>query len=247
MPPLPGSPRWEGKWENVLERALEDAKALEEGGVDAIIVENYGDYPFSIRVGILTVAAMTKIVSEIVKEVNVDVGVSLLRNSAPEATAVALVTGASFIRSNQWCWTSDAPEGLLTPVARETFEVMNSFGRRIKVIADVRVKHAFPISDRNICDEARDLGGRCAADFIAVSGSATGQAPSLSDVRVTKECSKRPIIVASGVTPENAKKFLEAGADGFIVGTYFKVNGITENPVDMERVKRFVTNLKHQL
>ena len=244
LPPLPGSPRWDGNWGKVLERALRDAKALEEGGVDAIIVENYGDYPFSIRVGPLTVAAMTKIVSEIVKEVNVEVGVSLLRNSAPEAAAVALVSGASFIRSNQWCWTSDAPEGLLTPVARETFEVMRAFGKRVKVIADVRVKHASPISNRSLCDEARDMGGRCMADLLAVSGSATGHAPSPEDVRIVKECSGKPVVVASGVTPENAKEFLSAGADGFIIGTYFKVNGVTENPVDAERVKRFVSELK---
>ncbi len=238
LPPLPGSYRWSGNWEGVLRRALEDARALEKGGVDAIIVENYGDYPFPIRSPPLTVAAMTKVVSEVVKSVGVEVGVSLLRNSAPEAVAVALVTGAKFVRSNQWCWTSDAPEGLLLPVAREALEVMKSFGGKVEIFADVRVKHARPISDRGLCEEARDVGGRCLADWLVVSGSATGEAPEPGDVEEVKRCGKKPVAVGSGVTPENLKRFVVA--DAVIVGTYFKKDGVTENPVDVERVKRLV-------
>ncbi|UXD21899.1 photosystem I assembly BtpA [Ignicoccus pacificus DSM 13166] len=243
LPPLPGSYLWnpfaKNPLEEVIRRAVRDAKALEEGGVDAIIVENYGDKPYPIRVPTLTVATMTRIVSEIMNEVEIEVGISLLRNSAPEAIAIALVTGASFVRSNQWCWSSDTPEGLLTPVAREGMNVMKEFGRKVEVIADVRVKHASPISERSLCDEARDLGDRCMASVLAVSGSSTGSPPDPKDVEEVKRCSRRPVYVASGVTPDNVHKFVKA--DGFIVGTYFKENGVTEAPVDVERVKRFVS------
>lgn len=44
--PLPGAPRWAGSLDEVRERALADARALEAGGVDGIIVENFGDAPF---------------------------------------------------------------------------------------------------------------------------------------------------------------------------------------------------------
>ncbi|MEK7714074.1 MAG: BtpA/SgcQ family protein, partial [candidate division NC10 bacterium] len=47
LAPLPGSPRWEGAMARVIEAALADARALVEGGVDALLVENYGDAPFT--------------------------------------------------------------------------------------------------------------------------------------------------------------------------------------------------------
>jgi len=243
LPPTPGSYGWtlhQGvSIDNVIRRAVRDAKALEEGGVDAIIIENYGDKPYRIRVSALTVAVITRVTLEVIRETSVDVGISLLRNSAPEAASIALSAGASFIRSNQWCWTSDAPEGLLTPVAVETLSVMKEFGKKINVIADARVKHARPISDRALCDEVRDLGGRCNADVIAISGSSTGRPPAPRDVEEAKRCTDKPIYVASGITPENVHKFKEA--DGFIVGTYFKRNGVTEEEVDIEKVRKLVS------
>ncbi|ALU11541.1 photosystem I assembly BtpA [Ignicoccus islandicus DSM 13165] len=242
LPPLPSSPQWNGDLEEVIRRAVRDAKALEIGGVDSILVENYGDYPYRIRVDPLTVAAVTRVTTEVLYSVNVNVGVSLLRNSAPEAIAIALVTGANFVRSNQWCWTSDAPEGLLQPVAREGIEVMRVFGKKVRVIADVRVKHASPISGRSVCDEARDLGGRCMADALAVSGSATGEEADPEEAKLVKRCSGKPVYVASGVTPWNVDKYEEA--DGVIVGTYFKEGGVTTNPVDVERVRKFVNRVR---
>lgn len=242
MLPLPGSYGWGGDFDAVIERAVKDAKALEKGGVDAIIIENFMDYPFPIRVDYVTVAAATRVVTEVVRSLELSAGVSLLRNSAPEAIAVALASGAKFVRSNQWCWTSDAPEGLLTPVAREGLEVMRRWGAKVGVVADVRVKHAAPISGRDLCDEARDLGGRCRADALAVSGAATGSEADPRQLEVVKTCTPKPVLVASGITPENVVRF--ASADGVIVGTYFKEGGVTENPVDVHRVRKLVDAAK---
>ena len=57
--PLPGSPRWGGSMARTVAAALADARALTEGGVDALLVENFGDAPFTAgRVEPATVAAM---------------------------------------------------------------------------------------------------------------------------------------------------------------------------------------------
>jgi predicted TIM-barrel enzyme len=48
-----------------------------------------------------------------------------------------------------------------------------------------------------------------------------------------------PIYLGSGATAENLKRFYRA-ADGFIVGSHFKRNGIWSEPIDVKRVERFM-------
>lgn len=67
----------------------------------------------------------------------------------------------------------------------------------------------------------------------------TGDAPELDKVRRAKELARRPVLLGSGTTAENITEFLRY-ADGAIVGSSLKVDGIAENPVDGERVKRYM-------
>src|SRR2546425_10647923 len=70
LPPLPGSPRWDGSMERAITAAVTDATVLIEGGMDALLVENYGDVPFTPgRVEPSTVAAMAVIVAAISRAV----------------------------------------------------------------------------------------------------------------------------------------------------------------------------------
>src|SRR5690606_33308017 len=99
--PLPGAPRWGGRLEDVLARARADAEALEAAGFDGVIVENFLDAPFHPgRVPPLTVAAMTRAVSDVRAAVSVPVGVNVLRNEAEAALAVCAATEAAFLRVN---------------------------------------------------------------------------------------------------------------------------------------------------
>ncbi len=246
LPPLPGSPRWRGEAiEELVERAVRDAKSLVEGGVDGVIVENYGDAPFEKRVSRPeTIAAYAIILRRVVKEVGgvVPVGASLLRNSGPEAVAVAAVAGAEFIRVNALCEPRVAPEGILEPVAREVAEKARSLAWRGAVLADVDVKHSLPLGegyDPGIA--AREALGRCGADAVVVSGSRTGEAPEPGYVAVIRSAvPSAPLILGSGVTPENIRLYWRL-VNGFIIGTYFKEGGVTRNPVDPARVKRLVS------
>ena len=47
-----------------------------------------------------------------------------------------------------------------------------------------------------------------------------------------------PILIGSGTRPENLRP-LHALADGFIVGSYFKKDGMADNEVEPTRVKDF--------
>src|SRR5687767_9460911 len=96
LPPLPGSPRWDGSMERAITTALADAQALVDGGMDALIVENYGDAPFTPgRVPPSTVAAMTIIAAEIRRALPATpLGVNVLKNDARAALAIARAVDA---------------------------------------------------------------------------------------------------------------------------------------------------------
>src|SRR5437879_10976689 len=91
LPPLPGSPRWDGSMERAIAVALADARALVDNGMDALIVENYGDAPFTRgRVGASTVAAMAVIAHEIRRALpDAPLGVNLLKRAPRAALALA--------------------------------------------------------------------------------------------------------------------------------------------------------------
>ena len=52
-----------------------------------------------------------------------------------------------------------------------------------------------------------------------------------------------PVFVGSGVGLDSVEDYL-ALADGFIVGSFFKVEGKVENPVDAARVKEFMKKIR---
>ena len=79
---------------------------------------------------------------------------------------------------------------------------------------------------------------------MIVTGRMTGSEPDVDLVkRVKRVVGETPVIIGSGLTAENAEKLLKY-ADGAIVGTYFKVKGITQNPVDPERVRKLMEVVK---
>ena len=47
---------------------------------------------------------------------------------------------------------------------------------------------------------------------------------------------KLPILIGSGITKDNLHKYFSL-ADGFIVGSYFKIKGFWKNKIDKQRVR----------
>jgi uncharacterized protein len=242
LPPLPGSPRWDGSIERVIDSALTDARNLVDNGMDALVVENYGDVPFTRgRVAASTVAAMTVIAREIRRALpETPLGVNVLKCDARSALGVAAAVGARFIRVNVLAGAVVADQGIVETDAYELLRERRLLGTDVAIFADVQGKHAVPLAAVEIEQQARDLASRSLADGLVVSGRATGDATPLGDVkRVRSAVPDVPILVGSGVTPETAAELLSI-ADALIVGTSLKRDGDVSNPVDPARVRRLV-------
>src|SRR5687767_11214398 len=212
--PLPGSPGFVSM-NDVLEGAMADARALSEGRAAGIIFENFGDKPFTRgRVEAESVAAMARVIAEVVREVSLPAGVNVLRNDALSALAIAAATGAAFIRVNVHTGAAVTDQGIIEGDAYGTLRKRAAICPDVLIFADYLVKHATPMGEVS----PKDLRLRGLADAVIVTGAATGTAADPSRLAMLREVlDDTPVIAGSGVDVDNAALF--AVADAAIVGT----------------------------
>jgi membrane complex biogenesis BtpA family protein len=241
--PLPGAPLFGGSIDAVIDAALRDARAIAHGGADALMIENFGDKPFAKhRVGIETVAAMTRVVTEVVREVRLPFGINVLRNDAHSALAVAAATNAALIRINVHTGAMLTDQGLIEGEAHDTLRRRAALAPHVYIFADHLVKHAVPLAPIDALQSAKDLRLRGLADALIVTGAETGAAPDAGRLRQVREAVDAPLIAGSGVDESNAAAYAEA--DGAIVGTSIKHEGKVDAAVDPARVERLVRAFK---
>ncbi len=244
LPPLPGSPVYNGAGlQAIIDRALYDAEELQEGGVDALEVENFSDptyYPN--EVGPELTAAMAIIADHVKRAVSKPVGVCVLAD--PKASlSVAHAVGAQFLRATFFTEASVDVSGLVLPKPHELLRFRKFLDPSVKIFADVHIKHSAPLVDRPLCDSALDAK-YFLSDAIIISGTHTGRETKLDDIKEAKESVEEfPVLVGSGFRAENAAKIFQY-ADGAIVGTSLKKDGVSSNVVDRNRVKALMDVVK---
>lgn len=236
LPPLPGAPG-HGGMDAVLARARADAAALQRGGVDAIMVENFGDTPFHPgRVPPATCAALALAVAEVRRVAAMPVGVNVLRNDALTALAIAAAAGATFIRVNVHTGAMLTDQGWIQGMAHDTVRERERLAPHVAILADVMVKHAVPPAGLAAAAAARDTWERGRADGLIVTGAATGAATDAGRLReVRAAVPDAPIIIGSGVSAGNAAELLRL-ADGAIIGSAIMQDGRAGAGIDEERL-----------
>ncbi|UIO98870.1 BtpA/SgcQ family protein [Halobaculum sp. CBA1158] len=250
LPALPGAPRFDGDRDAIVEAAERDARRLAAGGVDAIMVENFGDAPFyPDDVPKHVVASMTRATRAVVEAVDVPVGVNVLRNDGDAAVSVAAAAGGDFVRINIHTGARVTDQGVIDGTAHETMRLRERLDADVAVLADHDVKHSAPIAARGFTAESvADGVERGLADAVVVSGTGTGHETDRSDLAHAVERRDAndldtPILVGSGVTADTVGEILEL-ADGVIVGTALKQDGDVGNPVSEDRVRELVTSAR---
>ena len=239
---LPGTPASALTVEALTELAVREAILYRDGGVDGLMVENMHDVPY-LRggVGPDVVAALAVVARAVKSEARLPVGVQILAGANVEALAVAHAAGLDYGRVEAYAFAHVADEGLIQSSAAELLRFRKKIGAGgVRVWADVKKKHSAHAITSDV-----SLGETCAAvefmrgDAVIVSGTATGEAPRAADARAAKAHCRLPVLLGSGVTPENVAEFYDA-ADGFIVGSYFKERGLWSNTVEGARVRTMV-------
>ena len=239
---LPGSPRSSQTVSEIVSSARSEARLYRESGVDGVIIENMHDVPYLRgEVGPEIVAAMTAVAVEVKGECGLPVGVQILAGANIEAMAVAQAAGLDFIRAEGYAYAHVADEGLIQSSAARLLRYRKMIGATsVQVWADVKKKHAAHAITADVSlGETAETVEFMGADCVIVTGSATGKAPTIVDVREARSHCQLPVFLGSGITQANIAEFHDQ-ADGFIVGSAFKVDGIWSNTIDASRVMAFV-------
>ena len=240
---LPGTAGSEKSPQQIVDIAVDEATTLVKYGFDAVLIENMHDTPYLLReVGPEIVSAMTVATQAVVDAVDCPVGIQILAGANKEAIAVAHATGAHFIRAEGFAFASVADEGIMDiadagPLLRERRRIDAD---NIAILADIQKKHSSHAitADLTIGDHARgaDFMG---ADGVIVTGNHTGHAVDIAQLREVRGATELPILVGSGVTPENIKEIFEF-ADAAIVGSSIKKDGNWSNQLDADRCKELI-------
>jgi uncharacterized protein len=245
--PLPGSPLYDPKtmdMKKIISMALEEAKILQDAGVDGVQVENMWDIPYSkgSKISHETTAALAIGLNEVIHHVTIPVGVECHMNGAEAALACAVAGGAKWVRVFEWCNAFISQSGYIDAIGGEVSRMRSRLRAEQTVcfLCDVNVKHGshFIIHDRSVEEQAMDVEAQ-GGDAVIVTGFDTGTPPTVDRVQSCKNKIELPIILGSGVSTANAKELL-MHADGAIVGSWFKEDNNWKNPVNFQRTRDFM-------
>ena len=241
---LPGTPFARLSPDKLVAQAVSDAAVYVKAGFDAIMVENMHDRPYVHGAKPPEIVATMTRVALAVREAAGDLplGVQVLSGGNMDAIAIAHATGAAFIRCENFAFAHVADEGLLERAeAGPLLRYRRSIGAEgVRICCDIKKKHAShaitgDLSIGEVAHGAEFFG----ADAIIVTGAATGLATEVEDVAEARAACSLPVLVGSGVTPDQIPDLLRH-ADAFIVGSYAKRGGRWENPPDIKRCRELV-------
>lgn len=239
LPPLPGYPDSPGI-EQVVRHAVGALHALEEGGVDAVLVENEYDRPHRVLSAPETTAAMTRVTRAVVQESeSAVVGCEILLNDPRASLAVARMAGASFIRTDYFVDRMTRPGyGEFEIDAGGLIAYRSALGAdEVLILADIQVKYADMLEPRPLAESAR-LARDKGADAVIVTGRQSGQPPTVQ--QLVEAAQGIPVLVGSGFDPINAAALL-AVCDGAIVGTSL----MKDRAVDSAAVEALMAEVQH--
>jgi len=249
LKPLPGSPEYDGRggMKKIITHAVEEARRLEDGGIDGIQIENQFDRPFlkAQYIGIETVAAVTAAAAAIQAAVDLPMGINIHLNGVQQAIAIAQAVGADWIRAFELANAYVSNSGIVEAAGPEALRYRASlYAEEVMILGDFHVKHGSHqiIADRSLTEQAEDVEDS-GADALIITGTKTGSAPAREDVDQIRKAVSIPILIGSGLSYENAGLLIPV-IDGAIVGSSFKTDGKIENNIDPRRVREFMEKVR---
>jgi membrane complex biogenesis BtpA family protein len=240
--PLPGSPLYRGDDAQITTQALSDLHAYAETGVDAIILENSHDLPYiKPPLPARAVEVMKQVAREVRKQFQGPIGIQMLEAANETALEIACETDLDFLRVEGYVFAHIGGAGLIEGCAGKLLRRRKELGcEQIKIFGDVKKKHCSHAltADLDILDEIKQAEFFL-VDGVVVTGARTTEPPNLTELRQVKKHAHVPVLIGSGMTPQNIRSYFKL-ADGFIVGSTFREDGKFLGQLDRKRLDHFM-------
>ncbi len=242
---LPGDPGYDAEsgMTSVVDLAIKDLLALQAGGVDAVMFSNEFSLPYLTKILPETTAAMARVIGQLLDEIEVPFGVDVLWDPIA-ALDLAAATGARFVREViSGVYASDF--GLWNTNPGATARHRRKLGiNDVKLFYNIVPEAAAYLAKRDIAEVAKTTVFNNKPDALCVSGITAGaELDSQVLHRVKEAVPGTGVFSNTGCKIDNIQTQL-AHADGAVVGTTFKVDGIFANPVDSTRVRDFMDKVR---
>jgi len=242
---LPGTPKYKGDVESIINKAVNEAIIYKNSGIDAIAIENMHDIPYLKRnVGPEIISLMGIIGREVKKESQLPCGIQILAGANKEAIAAAHSAGMDFIRSEGFVFAHVADEGIIESDAGELLRYRKQIGaEEILIFTDIKKKHSSHsiTSDVDISETAK-AAEFFLSDGVILTGTSTGKETDIDELKKVSDVVNIPVLIGSGITADNIEKYYPV-ADAFIIGSYFKQGGYWRNEVDADRAKALMNKI----
>ncbi len=239
---LPGDPKFCGSLDAVIEHARADLNALQDGGVDAVLIANEYSFPMSPVTRTETLMAMSCVIGAIKSDIRVPFGTNVVLN--PEETIrMAAAVGASFGRS-AFAGSYSGCYGVHVTNWGEVVRLKYALGHpEIQMLCKIN-----PEGDARLVDQPIEeiMDGIALGNFVGgfcVSGPSAGKEADFELLaRVCRHAAKKhiPVFCNTGCREDTIEKILEI-ADGGCVGTAFKNE---DGRVSLAKVTSFMNTVK---
>lgn len=243
---LPGTPNNSLPIQLIINQVLNEAQIYLDAGIDALMIENMHDVPYlKGNVGPEIVASMTAVAVELRKLTDKSLGLQILAAANKQALAVAQAARFDFIRAEGFVYGHLADEGYIESCAGKLLRYRKMIGsEEIAIFTDIKKKHSSHALTADISlAETVKTAEYFLSDGVIITGTSTGEAALIDEVKMARTATHLPVLIGSGITLENLENYWDF-ADFFIVGSHFKQNGDWKNEVDADRVMNFMKSVQ---
>jgi hypothetical protein len=236
--------QYKGNLTQLISETLRDVDRLQRRGIDGLLFENWGGDSSDRFISPETREQVSEVIKSMSRMIKLPYGINLLPLDYEADFDIAKETGANFVQIDTFVdkvRTDYDNQFVIDIRPQEVVDYKNRLNLdNVALFTNIQTKHYRTIPTNKRLETSAMQAVQNGADVLVVTGESTGRkTPIEKIVRVKSVVGDVPVFVGSGFDVSNAQELLPH-ADGVILGTSLKYDGVTENPVDEGRVKQLM-------